>query len=101
MALAQSASPVSVNSQSETEIVSWTADGAKEFIGFLAAGPIPAEYRLYVEGTRVYPYQTTPEDLTAFIVDKPYVPANGTIFSLKVYHESPTAESFFGTILGG
>lgn len=101
MALAQSSSDISVASQTETEIASWTSDGAKKLVGFVGKGQWPAEYRLYVGATLTYKYLTTSAEQTAFVADKDVSVASGTVVSLKVYHEAPQAKTFFGTILGG
>lgn len=101
MPLAQSASDISLAPQTETTIVSWTADGAKELVGFTGKGQWPAEYRLYSGATLIYKYLTSSADETAFVADKAFVPAVNVAIALKVYHEAPQAKTFFGTLLGG
>jgi len=100
MSLAQSASDTSVNASTETDIATWTADGVKEFVGFVATGEYPAEYRLYFDTTLKYKFQTSAEQPTAFVADKAVVPANNVVVDLRVYHTAPAAKNYFGTILG-
>lgn len=101
MPLAKSAAPVSVNPNTETSIVSWTADGTKKTVGFVATGDYPAEYRYYEDATRIFTYKTTPEDMTAFVVDKEWSPAAAVVVAVRVIHQGPDAGDYFGTILGG
>lgn len=101
MALAQSASDTSVNSITETDIATWTADGVKKLVGFCAKGQFPAEYRLYLDATLYYKYLTSSADETAYVVDKEFTPALNVVVDLRVYHEAPQAKTFFGTLLGG
>ena len=92
---------ISANSESETDICSWTADGVKELCGFLACGDVPAEYRLYVDTDLVYVFKTTDEGDTAQVVDKPWAPEGDAVIDLRVYHKAGAAATFNGTILGG
>lgn len=92
--------PISVVAETTTTILSWEADGVSAFAGFLAQGSVPAVYTLSVSSCSFYTYLTNGADMTAFVLDKPWVPASGTSFALRVYHEAPGAKYFSGTILG-
>lgn len=95
------ASGVSVNPAAETTVVSWTADGVKQVVGFDGESKIPAEFRLYSGATLYYQFRTTTNGLNAFIADKAFIPTAATVIALKAYHEGPAAYTFSGTILGG
>lgn len=98
--IAYTTAPVSVTAETTTTILSWTADGVSAFAGFLAQGQVPAVYSLCMSSSALYKYQTNGADMTAFVLDKPWVPENGSSFALRVYHEAPGAKTFTGTILG-
>jgi len=92
----------SVNSASETTLVSYTGDGTKTLAGFFARGPVSAEYRLYVGSTRLLTYVTHTADQLAYVVLPKGVPiANGTTVYLKVYHTYGSAQTFYGSLLEG
>ena len=102
--LARSIQAIAVSPNVETEIVSWTADGTKELIGFTATGSWSAEFRLYVgdDPSPWYVYQTSPGNRTAYIADRGIVLPQGTRISLKVIHDSiEGSQTFHGTLLGG
>lgn len=103
------ANNVNCASGSETEVATWTADGAAGFVGFLASSNWGSgEWRLYIGGLVKYRYRTTPEMPTAFVVDKETVLANGTALSLRLYHDlkdedgtTGLAQTAHATLLGG
>jgi len=98
----------------EMNIVTWTANGEDLFLGFMGTGTYSAMFKLYIKGaisvpelapedpgTCIYVYQTSPSNRTAYVVDRLEKLEVGTTVSLRVYHESASAETFYGTILGG
>lgn len=98
----------------EANIITWTANGEDLFLGFMGTGTYSAMFKLYIKGpisipelppedpgTCVYVYQTSPSNRTAYVVDRLEKLEAGSLVSLRVYHESANAETFYGTILGG
>lgn len=92
-----------IPSGAETEICQWSANGTAQFVGFYISAPNGGQARLYIGGVERHrlhiPY--TGEAPYQEMVDKPYIPAAATVFSLRFYHENAAAQIVAGAILGG
>ena len=86
-----------------TDICTWTADGIKQFAGFYISSSNGGYATLYVAGVATFrvhlPYDGT--DPFKELIDKPYVPNVGVIFTLKFYQDSGGATTASGALLGG
>jgi hypothetical protein len=96
-----------------TRVLEWTADGNSFFLGFMGTGSYSGYFKLFVqkasptdpavlEPAKVYYiYQTSPSNRTAYVVDRVEKFPAGTLVELYVEHDSASAETFYGTLLGG
>jgi hypothetical protein len=96
-----------VDTALETDLITWTADGSKYFLGFMASGDVEATYRLKVTtpgatGPEVqYLYKTSAQMLTAYVVDRAIKLTANTVVTLTVEHTDAAPQNFYGTLLGG
>lgn len=92
----------SVNSATETTLISWQSDGVKKVGGFIVRGAVEAEVRLYFGSTKVLTYLlTNPERNAYFVFPKGELVANGTYVYVKIYHTYGSAQTFYGSLLEG
>jgi hypothetical protein len=91
----------SVNSQTWTDVVSWSADGSKKVLGFIGTGQWPARYRFLIGTDNCGEYQTSPEDQTAYVIGAASIPSAATTVKVQVYHEAPGAKTFSAWLLEG
>ncbi len=92
---------VQVEPETETLICQWTSDGLSYLIGFCGTGSYSGEFRLYVDESLYYVYQTSPGNRTAYIADRGEKLPSGVKVELKVVHDDTSTQLFKGTILGG
>lgn len=92
---------VIVQPNSETPVCSWISDGSSYLIGFTGCGSYTAEYLLYVGDEPWYRYWTSPGNRTAYVADRGTKVPAGTVVELRVLHEDPAAQTYYGTLLGG
>jgi hypothetical protein len=85
----------------ETAICTWVSDGYSFLIGFMGTGSYSGEFILYVDGDPWYRYQTSPGNRTAYVADRGVLLPAGREVILKVRHYDSSAQTFYGTILGG
>lgn len=99
MALAK-ATGVSIPDTTETDLVTFTGDGAKALLGFNAEGPVPAVFTLKIGGLYEASVRTTAENLTAQFYDRLQPIGNGVVAKVTVTQTSGNAANFSGTLLG-
>lgn len=85
----------------EALICEWIADGSSFLIGFTGTGSYSGEFILYVDGDAWYRYQTSPGNRTAYVADRAEKLSAGLKVELRVRHYDQSAQTFYGTILGG
>lgn len=94
---------VSIPTATETEICQWVADGTRQVIGFFTSAKKGGQARYYEGGIRKLTADVAYSGEEPYLpfISKPYIPANGTVISLRFYHENPSTQSVQGAILGG
>jgi len=82
---------VSIPSATETEICQWTADGVRQVVGFFASAVKGGQARYYEGGIRKITVDIAYSGEEPYLpfISKPYVPANGTIISLRFLPRKP------------
>lgn len=88
----------SVPSEVETELCSWTSDGATGIAFWNGLGSYPARFRFYLNNVYHSGFMTDETDRTAYIPLSPGVIPSGQKAKLTVYHEAGSSQLFDGSI---
>lgn len=92
-----------VATDAETTVVSRTVPGGFTFklAQVIATGSTDAEWVLYDDVTEVYRTRTSASDRGVELLHGNAIPfVTGHVASLKVIHQQPSVQNFYGTLLG-
>lgn len=92
-----------VATDAETTVVTRTVPGGFQFklAQVIATGSADAEWLLYDDATEVYRTRTSGAERGVDLLHGNAIPfAAGHAVTLKVVHENPNAQNFYGTLLG-
>ena len=88
----------SVNTASETTVVSYTGDGTAKMSYWTGTGTYAGLWKCYI-GTDLHSsFMTNDTERTAYVAFPSVAVPNGTVVYIKVLHEAGSAQTFTGTI---
>lgn len=96
-------SAMAVATDAETTVVSLTVTGGFTFklAQVIATGSADAEWIVYDDSAEVYRTRTSGADRAVELLHGNAIPfAAGHVVTLKVIHEEPSVQNFYGTLLG-
>ena len=99
MSLAK-ATGINVPHNTETDVVSFTGDGIKKMLGFVAQCPADAVFTLKIGAAFEAAVRTTVQEQTASYYDRLQTVGNGVVAKITCLQTSGAAVSASGTILG-
>ena len=99
MSLAK-ATGINIPHNTETDVATFTGDGIKKLLGFVAQCPVDAVFTLKINNTFEASVRTTVQRQTAEYYDRLQVVGNGLVAKVTCLQTSGAAVSASATILG-